>query len=132
MIIGDRLRRLREEKNLSQGDVEKRTGMFRCYISRVENGHTVPSFETLEKFARALQVPLYLLFYDGDKPPAPANLPKRKTPADIVWGSAGKEARLLEKFRRVLSRADEDQRTLLLSLGQKMVRSKTYSQVEAD
>jgi transcriptional regulator with XRE-family HTH domain len=51
MIIGDRLRALREHKQLSQGDIEKRTGLFRCYISRVECGHTVPAFETLEKFA---------------------------------------------------------------------------------
>ncbi len=46
MIIGDRLRALREEKKLSQGDIEKRTGLLRCYISRVENGHTVPAIET--------------------------------------------------------------------------------------
>ena len=52
MIIGDRLREMREAKKLSQGDVEKRSGLFRCYISRVENGHTVPAIETLEKMAR--------------------------------------------------------------------------------
>ena len=49
MVIADRLRELRENKNLSQGDIEKRTGLLRCYISRVENGHTVPAIETLEK-----------------------------------------------------------------------------------
>ena len=53
MIIGDRLRVLREQKKFSQGEIEKRTGLLRCYISRVENGHTVPAVETLEKFARA-------------------------------------------------------------------------------
>jgi transcriptional regulator with XRE-family HTH domain len=67
MIIGDRLRAFREEKKLSQGDIEQRTGLFRCYTSRVENGHTVPSIETLEKYARALEIPLYQLFYDGDE-----------------------------------------------------------------
>jgi transcriptional regulator with XRE-family HTH domain len=55
MIIGDRLREMREEKKLSQGDIEKRTGLLRCYISRVENGHTVPAIDTLEKWARALE-----------------------------------------------------------------------------
>ncbi len=75
MIIGDRLRALREEKKLSQGDIEKRTGLLRCYISRVENGHTVPAIETLEKLARALEVPLYQLFYDGEEPPQLPNLP---------------------------------------------------------
>ena len=57
MIIGDRLRALREEKKLCQGDIEKRTGLLRCYISRVENGLTVPAIETLEKMARAFEVP---------------------------------------------------------------------------
>ena len=69
MIIGDRLRALREEKKRSQGDIEKRTGLLRCYISRVENGHTVPAIETLEKMARAFEVPMYELFYDGEEPP---------------------------------------------------------------
>jgi|SRR5580692_8331385 transcriptional regulator with XRE-family HTH domain len=58
MIIGDRLREMREAKKLSQGDLEKRAGLFRCYISRVENGHTVPAIEPIEKFARALKVPI--------------------------------------------------------------------------
>jgi transcriptional regulator with XRE-family HTH domain len=58
MLIGDKLRALREQKNLSQGHIEKRTGLLRCYLSRVECGHTVPSIETLEKWARALEVPL--------------------------------------------------------------------------
>jgi predicted transcriptional regulator len=65
VIIGDRLREIREEKKFSQGDIEKRTGLLRCYVSRVENNHTVPSVETLEKLARALETPLYQLFYDG-------------------------------------------------------------------
>ena len=74
MDIAERLHELRESKNLSQGDIEKRTGLLRCYISRVENGHTVPSIETLEKLARALEVPMYQLFYDGEEPPAMPDL----------------------------------------------------------
>ena len=64
MVISERLRALREQKNLSQGDIEKRTGLLRCYISRVENGHTVPAIETLEKMVRAMEVPMYQLFYE--------------------------------------------------------------------
>ncbi len=75
MIIGERLRMLREQKQFSQGESEKRTGLLRCYISRVENGHTVPAIETLEKLARALEIPLYRLFYDGEEPPVLPNLP---------------------------------------------------------
>src|ERR1700687_2774191 len=107
MIIGDRLRALREEKNLSQGDIEKRTGLLRCYISRVENGHTVPSFETMEKFAGALKVPLYPLFYDGNPPPAKPHILKRKGATELAWGSSGKERRLLEQFRQLLSRTTD-------------------------
>ena len=69
LMIGERLRTIRESKNLSQGDVEKRTGMLRCYTSRVENGHTIPSIETLAKYAQALEIPLYQLFYDGEEAP---------------------------------------------------------------
>ncbi len=69
LMIGERLRTIRESKNLSQGDIEKRTGLIRCYTSRVENGHTVPSIETLAKFAQALDVPLYQIFYDGEAEP---------------------------------------------------------------
>src|SRR5258705_11816327 len=104
MIIGDRLRALREEKKLSQGDIEKRTGLLRCYISRVENGHTVPAVETLEKLARAFEVPLYQLFYEGDEPPQVPNLLKRKSSDDGGWGSSGKDAQFLSKLRRLLGK----------------------------
>ncbi len=122
MIIGDRLRAVREEKKLSQGDIEKRTGLLRCYISRVENGHTVPAIETLEKIARALEIPLYQLFYDGEKPPPLPTLPNRRTTSDLDWGSSGKDARYLMKFRQQLGRMDEGDRRLLLFMAQKMSR----------
>ena len=70
MLIGQKLRELREGKQLSQGDIEKKTGLIRCYTSRVENGHTVPTVDTLEKYARALEIPLYRFFYEGAEPPA--------------------------------------------------------------
>ena len=105
MIIGDRLRELREAKKLSQGDIEKRTGLLRCYISRVENGHTVPAIETLEKLARAFEVPLYQLFYEGDEPPKLPNLLRRKTSDDIVWGSSGKQAVYLHKLEKMLEQS---------------------------
>jgi transcriptional regulator with XRE-family HTH domain len=120
MIIGERLRALRETKKMSQGDIEKRTGLLRCYISRVENGHTVPAIETLEKLARAMEVPLYQLFYDGEEPPELPNLPKRKTADEIAWGSSGKEARFLGRLRHLLGRIDESDRRLLLYMAQKM------------
>jgi transcriptional regulator with XRE-family HTH domain len=124
MVIGDRLRALREEKKFSQGEVEKRTGMLRCYISRVECGHTVPAVETLEKFARALEIPMYQLFYDREEPPKLPNLPKRKTVDEILWGSKGRDTRLLAQFCRLFSRMDQGDLAMLLFMVQKMPRRK--------
>jgi transcriptional regulator with XRE-family HTH domain len=120
MVIGERLRALREQKGLSQGEIEKRTGLLRCYISRVENGHTVPSIETLEKLARALEVPLYQLFYDSAEPPELPNLPERKTADEIAWGSSPEEARFLNRMARLLERLNENDRRLLLHMAQRM------------
>jgi len=120
MIIGDRLRALREDKKLSQGDIEKRTGLIRCYVSRVENNHTIPAIETLEKFARALEIPMYQLFYDGEEPPVLPNLPKRKSSDERLWGNNGKDARYLSKLRRLIAKSDDSNRKLLLHMVQKM------------
>ena len=124
MIIGDRLRALREEKKLSQGDIEKKTGLLRCYISRVENGHTVPAIETLEKMARALEVPMYQLFYEGEEPPKLPNLLKLNTADDIVWGNSGKDARMLANFCRLFSHMETGDLGLVLFMAQKMARRK--------
>ena len=123
MVIGDRLRALRLEKKFSQGDIEKRTGLLRCYISRVENGHTVPAVETLEKMARALEVPLYALFYEGKEPPALPKLLKHEGADRNLWGGSGKELLILNKFRRLLGRVnDEDQRLLMFMANRMALR----------
>jgi transcriptional regulator with XRE-family HTH domain len=131
MIIGERLREMREAKNLSQGDIEKRTGLLRCYISRVENGHTVPAIETLEKLARALEVPLYQLFYEGDEPPKLPNLLKRKSSDDIAWGRSGKQAVYLHKLVKCLSKATDTDRKLLLALAQKVSAGRSRQTAKA-
>lgn len=121
MVIGLRLRKLREEHKLSQGDIEKRTGLLRCYISRVENGHTVPSLETLERLAAALQIPLYALFYEGDQPPDLPNLSQRKGSEDLAAEyAADKDSRFYLKVKRLLSRINERDRRLLLYMAQKL------------
>jgi len=89
-----RIRDIREAKKLSEGDVEHRIGVLHCYTSRIENGHTVPSLETLEKFARALEVPHYRVFYIGDVPPKTLQLARPRTGEDL-WGGTGKEAPML-------------------------------------
>jgi len=99
MIIGERLRALREEKHLSQGHIEKRTGLLRCYVSRLENGHTIPSIETLEKWARALEVPLYQIFYTGKEPPSTPQ-PARTTDSRLWAPRAKTHASLLSCAER--------------------------------
>jgi transcriptional regulator with XRE-family HTH domain len=126
MLLGDRLRQLREQKNLSQGDIEKRTGLTRAYISRVEGGHTVPFIGTLEKFARALEIPMYQLFYEGDEPP-PITRRRPRTPlkaAEPLWGSSGKGAELVEQFRRNLKKLEQKDLNLLSHMARKLAKSK--------
>src|SRR5438876_4255312 len=112
MILGERLRTVREQKELSQGDVEKRSGLLRCYISRVENGHTVPAVETLEKLARALEVPMYELLYEGEEPPK-AEMPGGK-PGQTLWSSSERDAKYLRKLQHYQARMSEEDRDLTL------------------
>jgi transcriptional regulator with XRE-family HTH domain len=120
LVIGDRLKQLREMKGLSQGDIEKRTGLLRCYISRCENGHTVPAIETLEKLAWAMEVPMYQLFYDGEEPPKI----RTKWKEGGGWGSSGADARTLARFRRLLRRTSKTDQKLLMHLASKMASNK--------
>ena len=115
MIIGKRIRQLREQKGLSQEDIEERTGLLRCYVSRVENGHTVPSLEALERLASVLEIPLYEMFYEGDEPSVLPDLSKRQSTEELVMDEESeKEKRFLqvsmstfEKALRLTSRIDE-------------------------
>jgi transcriptional regulator with XRE-family HTH domain len=125
MVIGERLRRLRLEKKLSQRQVEERSGLLRAYLSRVENGHTVPAIETLEKWAKALAVPMYQLFYDGAEPPDPSTLRVWKSPEETAWGGGfGADAAFLKKLRRFLRKIDDPSRKIILQVAGKMARRK--------
>ena len=121
MLIGQRIRDIRESKNLSQGDIEQRTGLVRTYTSRVENGHTVPGIETLEKYARALEVPLYRFFYGGKGPPKKPSLLGAKS-TEPIWGTKGSERQELRTFAKAFSRMDDRKRGLLLKLAVRMAR----------
>jgi transcriptional regulator with XRE-family HTH domain len=122
MTIGTRLRQLREQKQMSQGDIEERTGLLRCYVSRVENGHTVPSLETLERFAGVLDVPLYQLFFSGDEAPPTPNLTPRTTLDELTGDNGGKgiDAQFLFKLKNLLGRLAEPDRDVILSLAKRL------------
>lgn len=121
MDVCERIRQTREGKNLSQGDIEARTGLLRCYVSRVENGHTVPSLETLEKFARALEVPLYQLFYEGHELPPTKKISQNGT---RDWASRGSGLRAFERLRQAASQMTDSERNLLLEMTKTVVRKK--------
>jgi transcriptional regulator with XRE-family HTH domain len=121
MFIAERLRQLRELKNLSQGDIERRTGLLRCYVSRVENGHTVPSLETLEKLARALEVKMYELLYEEPGTQQPAN---GSSNGHNDWATPRRGRRMLTKFKHALSRMSEKDRATLLFTAEKMVAAR--------
>jgi transcriptional regulator with XRE-family HTH domain len=122
MVIGKQIRQLRQMRKLSQGDIEETTGMLRCYISRVENGHTVPSLETLERFASALGVPLYQLFCENGNAPETPNLTPRKTLEDLAQdgGAAESEDRFLARIAQVSQRLMVTDRKILLDLAKKL------------
>ena len=111
MDVGKRLRQLREVKGLSQGDIERRSGLLRSYISRVEGGYTAPSLQTLEKFAKALEVEPYQLLFQGDgKPSTP------KVPDQVALGKPVK--RLIKSFEAMSS----TNRRLLLAMADKLAK----------
>jgi len=112
MEIGRKLRQLREDKNMSQGDLEEKTGLLRCYTSRVENGYTVPSVGTLAKYAGALDVPLYRFFTDGE-PVKALSFPKNGDRAP--WGENGRDRRELQLFAKALSRMNPRSQKLLFA-----------------
>ncbi len=120
MDIGKRLRKLREERKFSQGDMEKSTGLFRCYISRVENGYTVPNLKTLEKCAKAFDIPLFRLFYEGDEPLALSKLPRRSRLDELAEGRSAKESDFLGKLFKSLGRLTPTDRNLFLNVAQKL------------
>jgi transcriptional regulator with XRE-family HTH domain len=90
----------------------------------VENGHTVPSIETLQKLARALEIPIYQLFYDGETPPEPPSLPPGMPAGRDEWGSSGAPARFFQRLRQVLARLSDGDRKLIMHMTSHLARKK--------
>ncbi len=120
MLIGARLRLLREGKGLSQGDIEKSSGLLRCYVSRIENGHTLPSLDTLERFAGALGMPVYQFFLGEGEASAVGDRGNR---SDGLSGQSAREVaetRLLLQFRNLLAQLGDPDRDVLLTLAKRL------------
>jgi transcriptional regulator with XRE-family HTH domain len=119
MQIGLKLRELRIAKNLSQGDIEMRTGLLRSYTSRVEHGMTTPTIQTLEKYANALKVPLYTFFHDGASPLKKLDLASRTR--GPLFGTKSGELEELLQLARAIRRMNGRSRNLLMHMAQHMV-----------
>jgi transcriptional regulator with XRE-family HTH domain len=112
--IGTAIRAQRLQKGLSQGDIEKKTGLLRCYLSRVENGHTVPSLDTLSKIARALDLPITQFFADESL--------GRQTALQKL---TDEELRFLTQIRRYSTNLNDSDRKLLLTMVKKFAATAT-------
>ena len=121
MDIGTKLRELREERGWSQEEIEVKTGLLRCYTSRVENGHTIPSLQTLEKLARAFEIPMYMLFFDGDGKPKPLRI--RNDGASRPAGKPAQESDMIVELQRRFAKMNTKDRNYLIWLAAKLARS---------
>jgi transcriptional regulator with XRE-family HTH domain len=110
MNIGETIRNFRLQKSMSQGDIEKRTGLLRCYLSRVENGHTIPSLETLAKIATAMEIPLAQFFSAGSGENGNKGAPQL----------AEDEVRFLTQIRRYSPSLNDSDRKLVIAMVKKM------------
>ena len=113
--IGTTIRDFRLQRGMSQGDIEKRTGLLRCYLSRVENGHTVPSLETLQKIAAALDLPLSQFFAEDSVKEVPG------------MSLNEDEIRFLTQVQRYSAHLGESDRRLLLAMVRKFAATATLS-----
>lgn len=117
MNIGETIRNYRLQKGMSQGDIEKRTGLLRCYLSRVENGHTIPSLDTLAKIATAMDVPLAQFF----------NEHKGDNGGTAMPHLAEEEVRFLTQIRRYSPSLNDSDRKLVIAMVKKMANSVSRS-----
>jgi transcriptional regulator with XRE-family HTH domain len=83
-LIGARILEFRKQRGLSQDDVQRATGFSHAYISNVERGQTLPSLESIERFADALQVPLSELFRSGEAGSKTRTTDPASDPSDLL------------------------------------------------
>jgi len=113
MNIGDTIRRFRLKRGLSQGDIERRSGLLRCYLSRVENGHTTPSLDTLAKIASAMDTSVGELLASSSGEPG----------SRMELQLSEQESRFLNSVRRYSPNLNDSDKKLVLAMVKKMAAS---------
>ena len=111
MNLGESIRKIRQARGISQGEMQKRTGILRSYLSRVENGHTVPSFATLQRLAGAMGVTLSDFFSPEGAPP-------------LSSGSGDSGGEYLRELKNLLPQLSAEQRQQLLDTVKQMARTR--------
>lgn len=117
MLIGQRLRELRETRDLTQDDIARRTGFSRPYVSCIENGRAIPSIATLERWARGLSMKLFQVLYEDKKPIKPE---KSSSKSGKMPRNFDRLSRELHRLRRILAQMNDKERKLLLSMADQM------------
>ncbi|MGA2991252.1 MAG: helix-turn-helix transcriptional regulator [Candidatus Korobacteraceae bacterium] len=113
MNIGETIRRFRLQRGMSQGDIEKSTGLLRCYLSRVENGHTIPSLETLGRITSAMGTSLGELLADSSGEPG----------SRVELQLREQESRFLNSVRRYSPQLNDSDKKLIVAMVKKMAAS---------
>jgi len=113
MKIGTTIRAHRLQKGLSQGDIEKKTGLLRCYLSRVENGHTCPRWTRCRRLPWRSTCPFPVFTDDALGP----QLNTQKL--------SDEELRFLTQIRRYSANLNESDRKLLLAMVKKFAVTAT-------
>jgi transcriptional regulator with XRE-family HTH domain len=87
--------------------------LLRCYLSRVENGHTVPSLETLAKIAEAMEISL-ADFFPGTE------TPRDKETQKMLGELSQDEIRFLAEIKKYSTTLSEGDKRLVLAMIRKM------------
>lgn len=107
--LGQKIKKLRDEKGFSQSDLEKRCGVSSKLLSKYENERIMPTADTLKKIAEGLEISADYLIFD--------NVPKdgRCQLTDLA---------LFEKFKEVERMPAEEKQTIMHIIDAMIVKTK--------
>ncbi|MEE9295780.1 MAG: LexA family transcriptional regulator [Phycisphaerae bacterium] len=98
--LGQRIRRIRKQRRLTQNELAERAGINQGYLSAIERDQRDPSMRTLDALAVALDAPQAVLIGAGPEHDAPQPLETREVPllGSIPAGKPSQSQAQLEMF----------------------------------